>query len=155
VENAKEQAMIELFTIGFTQKNAERFFGLLKDNHVTKLVDIRLKPDVQLSGFARKVDLPYFMRELVGGSYLHLPELAPTAEIMEQHRSRKNWPEFASAFNALMDERRIPADLDRAMFEQERCCLLCSEHLAKDCHRTLVAERLATVWGDVRVTHLE
>lgn len=147
--------MIELFTIGFTQKNAERFFGLLKENQVSKLVDIRLKPDVQLSGFAKKVDLPYFMRELVGGSYIHLPELAPTAEIMEQHRSRKNWQEFSQAFNALMDERDLPAALDRSMFEQERCCLLCSEHHAADCHRSLVAARLAKAWGNVTVVNLE
>jgi uncharacterized protein (DUF488 family) len=147
--------MIEIFTIGFTQKNAERFFTMLKEHGVTMLVDIRLKPDVQLSGFAKRADLPYFMKELVGGGYVHLPELAPTAEIMETYRSSKNRGQFQTDFNALMDERGIPAALDRSLFETHRCCLLCSEHRAEECHRSLVAERLAAEWGDVSVMHLE
>lgn len=146
--------MIELFTIGFTQKSAERFFTLLQEHSVTRLVDIRLKPDGQLAGFAKRADLPFFMRELVSGSYIRLPELAPTAEIMGAYRSGKNWEQFPAAFNALLDQRNIPAALDRTMFEQEHCCLLCSEHQAQDCHRGLVADRLAAAWGNVAVTHL-
>jgi uncharacterized protein (DUF488 family) len=119
------------------------------------LVDIRLKPDVQLSGFAKRADLPYFMCELVGGSYIHLPDLAPTAEIIDTYRSSKNRGQFQTDFNALMDERGIPAALDRSLFESNRCCLLCSEHRPVECHRSLVANRLVDVWGDVRVTHLE
>ena len=46
-----------LYTIGFTQKTAEGFFALLKTNGVKVLVDIRLKPDSQLSGFAKGRDL--------------------------------------------------------------------------------------------------
>ena len=33
--------MITLYTIGFTKKSAEQFFELLKNNHISKLVDIR------------------------------------------------------------------------------------------------------------------
>ena len=46
---------IQLFTIGFTQKSAEQFFNLLKHNHVNVLIDTRLKPDSQLSGFAKGI----------------------------------------------------------------------------------------------------
>lgn len=34
--------MITLYTIGFTKKSAEQFFELLKNNHISKLVDIRI-----------------------------------------------------------------------------------------------------------------
>jgi len=34
-----------IYTIGFTQKMAERFFGLLKENQVQLLVDmLRIRP---------------------------------------------------------------------------------------------------------------
>ena len=33
--------MIKLYTIGFTKKNAEKFFGLLKSNEVNKIVDTK------------------------------------------------------------------------------------------------------------------
>lgn len=146
--------MIELFTIGFTQKKAEQFFGLLKQHGVTMLVDTRLKPDVQLSGFAKRNDLHFFMREIVGGSYIHLPNLSPTPEILDTYRADKDWRQYEVRFNALLDQRDIPEVLDRAMFERERCCLLCSEHLADKCHRRLVAERMAAEWAPVTITHL-
>jgi uncharacterized protein (DUF488 family) len=52
---------MQLYTIGFTQKSAEHFFTLLRTNQVQVLVDTRLKPDSQLSGFAKGRDLPYFL----------------------------------------------------------------------------------------------
>lgn len=148
--------MIELFTIGFTQKSAERFFTLLKEHQVSVLVDIRLKPDSQLSGWAKRQDLPWFMEQLVGGEYLYVPELAPTAEIMAIARDPKSHApgEFERRYNAMLDERDVPYALDRGLFERERCCLLCSEHDPVTCHRSFAANRMATVWGDMEITHL-
>ena len=148
--------MIELFTIGYTKKTAERFFTLLRDHKVSLLVDIRLRPDSQLSGWAKREDLPYFMDKLAGGGYLYLPILTPTAEIMALARD-KHSPDrvaFQHAYEKLLDDRDIPNALDRALFERERCCLLCSEDEPDTCHRAFAAQRMADVWGDVTVTHL-
>ncbi len=145
---------MQLFTIGFTKKSAERFFSLLRDNEVQRLVDIRLRPGGQLAGFAKSDDLAYFLRELANCAYTYLPELAPSEEIRSAYRKDHKWPIYAQRFEALMDERRIPLALDRALFEQERCCLLCSEATPQQCHRRLVAERLARDWGDVDIVHL-
>ena len=59
--------MITLFTIGFTKKTAEKFFTLLKDAGVKKLVDIRINNSSQLAGFAKGADLKYFVREICHG----------------------------------------------------------------------------------------
>ena len=144
-----------LFTIGFTQKRAQDFFGLLKGNRVECLVDIRLNPSGQLSGFAKQEDLPYFLYALADGcQYLYLPILAPTKEILEGYRSDHDWLSYERQFEALMDERSIPVGLDRAIFESMRCCLLCSEATPEKCHRRLVAERLARHWDGVVIVHL-
>jgi uncharacterized protein (DUF488 family) len=45
---------MRLYTIGFTQKSAETFFDLLRQHGVQRLVDIRLNPNGQLSGFAKQ-----------------------------------------------------------------------------------------------------
>ena len=55
--------MITLYTIGFTQKSAEQFFELLKNNHISKLVDIRINNASQLAGFAKGKDLQYFVKQ--------------------------------------------------------------------------------------------
>jgi uncharacterized protein (DUF488 family) len=145
---------MQLFTIGFTKKSAERFFGLLRDNGVQRLVDIRLHPGGQLAGFAKSDDLAYFLRELANCAYTHLSELAPTDEILSTYRKDHKWPVYVQRFEGLMDERHIPQSLDHAPFVEERCCLLCSEATPQQCHRRLVAERLARDWGDIEIVHL-
>ncbi len=145
---------MKLYTIGFTQKSAERFFGLLAEHGVEQVVDIRLKPSGQLSGFAKQDDLAWFLDRLNGASYVHLPQLAPTAEIRDDYRRDHDWERYVPRFEALMDERGIPDTLDQALFTERVNCLLCSEPTPERCHRRLVAERLARVWPEVEVVHL-
>ena len=50
---------MEIYTIGFTQTTAERFFNRLADAHVKRLRDVRLNNTSQLAGFAKAKDLPH------------------------------------------------------------------------------------------------
>jgi uncharacterized protein (DUF488 family) len=146
---------MKLFTIGFAQKRAQTFFDLLRQNGVKRLVDIRLNPEGQLAGFAKKDDLPFFLLHLADGcEYVHLPELAPTKEILTDYREDKDWERYEYRFLKLLAQRDIPEKLDKAIFEQGPVCLLCSEPTAEKCHRRLVAERLAKNWGNIEVIHL-
>ena len=144
---------MRIYTIGFTQKPAERFFGLLREHGVGRLLDTRLHPDGQLAGFAKRGDLAYFLRELAGCDYVHLPLLAPTDEILSGYRADKDWARYVRRFEALMDERDVPAGLDLGLFDRP-VVLLCSEHKPDKCHRRLVVERLARAWPEATVTHL-
>ena len=143
-----------LYTIGFTRKSAEQFFSLLQDNGVTRVVDIRLHPGGQISGFAKQQDLQWFLQRLGGIDYIHRLDLAPTAEIMKGFQTRKHWETYAAEYEALLDQRNIPAALDRSLFDPGPACLLCSEDKAEHCHRKLAAERIAQGWGDVEIRHL-
>jgi uncharacterized protein (DUF488 family) len=145
---------VKIYTIGFTRKSAERFFQLLKDNQIGRLIDIRLKPGGQLAGFAKQDDLAYFLRELVSCEYHHFDFLAPSEDILKDYRQDRDWERYERQFEALMDERDILARLDPAFFTEEACCLLCSEDTPGQCHRRLVAERLASHWPDVEIIHL-
>lgn len=145
---------MKIFTIGFTKKTARQFFELLENNGVECLVDIRLRPGGQLSGFAKKEDLKYFLKELIACDYRHIPELAPSDEILKTYRKNKSWSQYVVSFEKLMDQRRIPATLDQELFKENVCCLLCSEATPEQCHRRLVAERLAENWSGVEIIHL-
>jgi uncharacterized protein (DUF488 family) len=146
---------MKLYTIGFTHKRAEAFFELLRANGVGRLVDIRLNSGGQLSGFAKQEDLPYFLRELAAGcEYVHMMELAPTKEKLKDYHNDHDWVRYETRFETLMDERNIPASIDRRLFEQALCCLLCSEATPEQCHRRLVAERFARHWPGVDIIHL-
>lgn len=143
-----------LYTVGFAQKSAERFFTLLRDSGVRRLVDVRLRPNGQLSGFARGNDLVYFLPALSDCEYVHNPLLAPTPEILDDYRKDKDWDAYVRRFDALMEQRDVPSALNHAAFASVPCCLLCSEPTPEQCHRRLVAERIARSWSGVNVVHL-
>jgi len=146
---------VEIFTIGFTRTTAEDFFGRLRSNRIERLLDVRLNNKSQLAGFAKRDDLAYFLRELVGAEYEHETLLAPTQDILDEFKKRKEmpWEEYENRFLGLMRERQIENRLKPAEFVR-RTVLLCSESPPEHCHRRLVAEYLRDCWEDVRVIHL-
>lgn len=145
---------MEIYSIGFTQTTAEHFFSRLKDAGVKRLLDVRLNNSSQLAGFAKGRDLPYFLRELIGGRYEHEPLLAPTQELLDKYRKEKgSWEAYEDDFMALMRERRVEAVLHKEHFELPTV-LLCSEATAEHCHRRLVCEYLSEYWPELEAVHL-
>ena len=144
---------MRLMTIGFTKKSARQFFEALEAASVKRVVDVRLNNVSQLAGFAKRNDLEYFLRTICGIDYVHLPDLAPTQEILDAFKKRRgSWQEYEDQFLDLMAHRRIEKTIKRELLENG--CLLCSEHEPHRCHRRLVAEYLDRHWGDVEIRHL-
>lgn len=145
---------ITLYTIGFTQKNAETFFNLLKQSNVKTLIDVRLNNVSQLAGFAKKDDLKFFLKELCKADYIHIPELAPTKEILSAYKKRNiSWEIYENRFFNLMKQRNIENLANPTLLNHG--CLLCSEHDPNFCHRRLVIKYLNQHSNlDLKVKHL-
>lgn len=142
-----------LFTIGFTKKKAEVFFGKLSDAGVEKLIDIRLNNVSQLAGFAKKNDLIYFLKKICNCDYAHKPLLAPTKEILDAYKKQViDWSEYEKRFNDLLKERKAHTLVSSS--ELHMACLLCSEPTPEKCHRRLVAEYLKNHFDNIEIRHL-
>ena len=145
--------MTKTFTIGFTKKSAEEFFTKLRNAGVKKLLDVRLNNSSQLAGFAKRDDLVFFLKEIGNIEYIHVPELAPTKELLDAYKKHGcDWGVYQEGFLELMARRSIETKLTSELIEGG--CLLCSEHLPRLCHRRLVVEYLDRHWGGVSVTHI-
>jgi uncharacterized protein (DUF488 family) len=132
---------MKINTIGFTKKNAEMFFSLVKGESVKTLIDVRLNNVSQLAGFAKRDDLRFFLRELCSTDYVHLPELAPTKELLNGYKKGvTSWERYEDGYLNLMAQRNIERILQPSLLEDS--CLLCSEHEPHFCHRRLVTEYL-------------
>ena len=133
--------MIKLFNIGFTQKTAEEFFGILKKNKIDCLVDIRLNPNGQLSRFAFEKDLPFFLDKLVDGcKYFHRVDLAPKNELLKEVRDKdskmnKDYKLFEKAFIEQLEEESNIYNFVEQFKEYKNIVLLCSEPTIEKCHR--------------------
>jgi len=144
---------MKLFTIGFTKKSAEQFFTSLTNAGVKRLIDIRLNNVSQLAGFTKKEDLRYFTKAICHIDYHHLPDLAPTKEILDAFKKKKGaWEIYQPKFLELMCTRKIEKTLDPTQLDA--ACLLCSEETPDHCHRRLVAEYLQKKWPNVQIHHL-
>jgi uncharacterized protein (DUF488 family) len=145
--------MIKLYTIGFTGKSAEKFFGLLRSHGVKKIVDTRINNVSQLSGYAKGADLKFFAGEIAQMEYEHQIDFAPTKELLADYRQKKiTWSEYETAYLNLLDIRKIGKKVNIDLLHEN--CLLCSEHTPEKCHRRLLAEYLKAVKTDVEIIHL-
>lgn len=146
---------MKTFTIGFTQKNASRFFSLIKNNSVSRVIDVRLNNVSQLAGFAKRDDLKYFLSELCDADYVHIDDLAPTKSMLDAYKTKAiTWDSYADQFLNLMSQRRIENAINPSLLDGG--CLLCSEDKPHHCHRRLVVEYLKQHWNktDIEVIHL-
>lgn len=144
---------VNIFTIGFTQKTARQFFETLQKAGVQRVIDTRLNNVSQLAGFAKRADLAYFLETIGGIEYVHLPELAPTQDILDEFKKNKGeWAVYEQKFLQLMRDRQIETTIAPTLLDH--ACLLCSEAKAHHCHRRLVAEYLNQHWGNLTITHL-
>jgi uncharacterized protein (DUF488 family) len=143
----------EIFTIGFAKKSAEDLINKLKTNNVTKILDVRLSPNSQQSGYAKQDTLEYILR-LNGIKYEHNALLAPTKQILKDYRKDKDWEKYEKSFNLLLDERKSRIKINFDNIEDRRICLLCTESEPNRCHRRLVAEYLAKQLKDIQINHI-
>lgn len=145
---------IKVFTIGFTQKGARKFFSLLEGSGAKRIVDVRLNNVSQLAGFAKRDDLKFFAQEVCGMGYIHIPDLAPTKNILDAYKKHAgNWRAYEEKFIDLMESRSIEKSVKPEIIDGG--CLLCSEHEPHHCHRRLVADYLNKKWGgSMTVRHL-
>lgn len=144
---------MKLYTIGFTRKSAADFFGLLRESGAKRVVDVRLRNTSGLAGFAKKSDLPWFLRELCGMDYVHLPRLSPTDALLDAYRKKEiDWQGYEPIFQSIIERRLIRAAIPQDIIADS--CLLCSEDQPERCHRRLLAEHLQQHWGNVEIIHL-
>lgn len=149
---------LKLYTIGFTKKDARKFFGLLKDNNIRMVLDIRLNNISQLAGYTKGKDLEFFLKEFLEIEYVHDISLAPTKEILDGYKKCMiTWQEYEEEYIKLLGVRNLKDKLDKEYKNNfDSICLLCSESTADHCHRRLAAEYLVNLYPElnIQIIHL-
>jgi uncharacterized protein (DUF488 family) len=145
--------MNKVFTIGFTGKSARKFFSLLEENNIKKVIDVRLNNVSQLAAFAKKDDLIFFLQRILSCDYIHRPDLAPTETILKNYKTKIiSWEIYTDEYNNLLNSRNITSSIKKD--EIINSVFLCSEHQPKYCHRRLLVEYLQKEWNDFEIVHL-
>ena len=146
----KNSTPAKIFTIGFMKKSAEIFFELLELHGITEIIDVRFNNNSQFHGYAKAADLKFFLKRISAIEYRYDPKFAPTEKIIKSYQQKLiTREEYAAEFEKLLQERRIvPHILTNYSDSPEvKYCLLGAEFSAANCHRRIVAEKFAEVFG--------
>lgn len=150
---AREPALHPVLTMGYEAETVESFLAALRREGVDLLVDVRAAARSRRPGFA-KTRLAANLEE-AGIEYLHLRGLGTPpdgraaaragdhAEMRRVFREHLRTPEAQTDLEALSDIVRAG----------RRICLLCLEARPEHCHRSLVADALASRIG-AAIVHL-
>ena len=158
--------MHRVATIGVYGFTAESFFATLRDAGVGLLVDVRQRRGVRGSQYAwanaRRLQAGLAQ---AGIAYSHHRELAPTTELRHLQyrederlgvgkRSRAELaPEYSDRYLREILDRADLGALVEELPEQAPAALMCVERDPEACHRSLIAQRLASEHR-VEVFHL-
>lgn len=144
----------KVLTIGFTKKTAETFFRLIREAGVKTVLDVRQNNVSQLSGFAKKPDLAFFLDAVAGIGYQELRDLAPSQDILSRYQQKLlQWEQYEQEYINEIARRGVERLIDKTQLDHG--CLLCSEDKPHHCHRRLAVEYLNSCWGGLlSVRHL-
>jgi uncharacterized protein (DUF488 family) len=128
------------------------FVATLKRAGISLLLDVRQLPQSRRPGFSKRM-LSEALGE-AGIGYRHMRQLGDPKPGRDAAR-RGDMAEFRSIFGAhLASEESQIAIRDAATVSQEETvALMCYERAPKDCHRSIVAERIRDIIS-IEIVHL-
>lgn len=135
-----------LSTIGYEGASLDDFIGTLVCANVQVLVDVRERAQSRRKGFSKSALAARLKK--AGISYLHFRELGDPKPGREAARSG-DMKEFRRIYrNVLRRSAAKTAILEIAALSRTRnACLMCYEREFVDCHRKMVADKIARQTG--------
>lgn len=141
-----------LYTIGYEGASVEELVAALKAVGVAHMIDIRFSPYSRRDAFGRESLSPALAA--YGIAYTHIQALGnpPAGREAARIGHRAVYREILTA-HLDGEEGRRGLDTALALAEAGPVCLMCLERAARNCHRAIVAERLAAL-GGFAIEHL-
>lgn len=152
--------MIKIFTIGVYNSTEESYFGKLREHGVELFCDIRQRRGVRGSQY-KYVNSNYLQAKLqeLGIEYRYIKELAPTNDIRqrqkEDDKAKGETKKQRTALGAVFKSEYLKQVLESYDIEGlakdlmdsgvKNVVFFCVEEQACACHRSLVAQKLASV----------
>lgn len=143
---------MELFTIGYEGRTLPQFIDLLHENGVTRLVDVRERPQSRKKGFSalalfdalRKAGIVYESDRRLGNP----PEIR---DLWKNGSLPEGKAKYRSKLrNGTAPRVRFLVDLARI----DTICILCFEGDEDTCHRSVIAEEAVRLEPTLTIRHL-
>jgi len=143
----------ELITIGYEGREIEQFIERLKQQNISRLIDIREIPISRKRGFSKSALKERLENENI--QYVHLKALGSPSYIRRKLRSDQNYHDFFEAYSEhLSGNIEAVASLYQYVLDGINC-IMCYELSEEYCHRSIVAYKVQEYSGNgLRIRHI-
>jgi len=127
---------MDIYTIGHSNHNPEKFVKLIEDNLIDLIVDVRSTPYSQWAAFANRENLEKLLSS-IDIHYLYLGSLLG-GRIEDIHSNKK--ADRVKAYEYIREQDYFKKGIHILIEEcdKHRICILCSEEDPASCHRRLL-----------------
>ncbi len=139
--------------MGYEGTTIDSFIDRLRANNISCILDVRALPLSRKPGFS-KTRLAGRLKH-VHIDYVHLRELGTPKDVRDELKSTHDYVTFFERMDKYLAGKKEAIRQAYSHVTSARCCLMCFERLADQCHRKLVAEKIrATNGEDVQIRHI-
>lgn len=132
-----------IFTIGYEGRSLEEFIDRLVAHGVALLADVRELPLSRKAGFSKN-GLAAALGER-GIGYIHMRDLGTPRAMRHQLREDGDYESFFAAYAGHLGEHKDAVGDLTDVAGQKSVCLMCFEDDYRQCHRSVLAEKLKTL----------
>jgi len=129
-----------LFTFGYEKRELGDFVGVLVENKIEILADIRINPLSRKKGFSKN-QLAAELTE-AGIEYVHFRELGTPQQIRDRLHTDWDYARFFRDYEAYVKTQKDTLERLAKLAAKKRVCIMCFEREPNQCHRKVVAEYL-------------
>ena len=143
----------QLFTAGYEGTTIHTFITTLQTNNVDCVIDVRALAFSRKPGFSKTA----LARNLESANirYVHLPDLGTPKPIREKLKSTADYADFFKTMDAHLEGKQDAIEFAYKFVNENTCCLMCFEHLAEQCHRNIVANKIKARDGNgLQIKHI-
>jgi uncharacterized protein (DUF488 family) len=144
---------LPLYTIGYEGRTVKDLLGVLKQAKVGRVVDVRQLPLSRKPGFSKSALATFLPSH--GIEYVGYPQLGTPPAIRNQYKKSGDFARLRRDYLAYLGTQESEITELRELAAKGGCALLCFERDPAKCHRSILAEVLASRAGSAfRIEHL-
>lgn len=133
----REAVPSKVWTIGYETHTPESLAAALEEARIERVVDVRERAQSRKPGFSKTALSNGLARH--GIAYTHARPLGTPPDVRHAYKAGGGFAPFKKGYLAHLAKHEEDVDALAALAKKERVALLCLEHDADACHRTLLA----------------
>lgn len=143
----------QLFTVGYEGTKINPFISNLHTNNIDCIIDVRDIPLSRKPGFSKTALAQNLKNANI--HYVHLRELGTPKTVREKLRLSGNYEIFFRTMDEHLASKKEAIEFAYKYMNKHTCCLMCFEHSADECHRSIVAKKIKERDGNgLQIKHL-